>query len=169
MSTDWERLGRELVEARKALGLTQRQVADRIGVSRTPIQSIERGDPRAKPTGTMRSYARLVGWQDGSLEAVLAGREPIREGAPEGRPARQAPEVDDLPVLVAEELREGALLGATVLDLTELGSDARMIVIMKGRPDASPEEIRRDLLAWRRTQRHLGKLGAQSESADTDT
>lgn len=164
MSTDWERLGRRLAQAREALDLTQVEVAERIGVSRTPIQSIERGDPRAKPTGTMRGYARVVGWRDGSLEAVLAGEEPTLEA--DARPV-SAPAVDDLPLRIVEELREGPLLDTTVLDLSDLGSDARMIVIVKGRPDASPEEIRRDLLAWRQTQRHLGKLGEGDESADS--
>ncbi len=49
------------------------------------------------------------------------------------------------------------------MDLTPLGSEARMIVVVKGKPDASPEQIRRDLLAWQKAQRKLQNLGGDDE------
>jgi len=162
MERDWRHLGRELAAARKRLGRTQVDVADAIGVSRTPIQAIERGGPFDKVTGTIREYARLVGWSDGAIEAVLAGGEPTTQPAAEAS-ATEAALADDLPLRIVGELGEGPLLDTTVLDLSPAGSGARMIVVVRGAPDASPEEIRRDLLAWRRAQRHLQDLGADED------
>lgn len=170
MEQKWLRLGRALAQARKQAGLTQNGVADAIGVTRSPIQAIERGDEVAKVTGTMRSYARLVGWTDDSIDAVLAGGEPthlrvedLEREAAESRQARAG--ADDLPLRIVDELGEGRLLDTTVLELTPGGGGARMIVVVRGAPEASPEEIRRDLMAWRRAQRHLQNL---DDSGDDD-
>jgi DNA-binding XRE family transcriptional regulator len=161
MEQKWLRLGRALAQARKQASLTQNGVADAIGVTRSPIQAIERGDEVAKVTGTMRSYARLVGWTDDSIDAVLAGGEPthlrVEDLEREGAQVRTG--ADDLPLRIIDELGEGQLLDTTVLDLTPGGSGARMIVVVRGAPEASAEEIRRDLMAWRRAQRHLQNLG----------
>jgi DNA-binding XRE family transcriptional regulator len=159
MERDWARLGRALAEARSYVGLTQVQVAKAIHVSRTPIQAIERGDEFEKITGTMRSYARLVGWVDGSIESVLAGGEPLPQAEAEQYRAPDLSTAEDLPARIAEEISEGRLLDTAVVDLAPYGSSARMIVVVRGAPDATPEEIRRDLLAWRRAQRHLQGLG----------
>lgn len=160
MKRDWGRLGRALADARKRTGHTQTGVAEAIGVSRTPIQAIERGTEFDKVTGTIREYARLVGWTAESIEAVLAGGEP-RLTAEAAIPATSATAslLDDLPLRIVEEIGEGPLLDTTVLDLGPGGSGARMIVVVRGAPDATPEEIRRDLLAWRKAQRHLADLG----------
>lgn len=167
MEPDWVRLGRELAGARKRVGLTQKALAEQIHVSRTPIQAIERGEEFDKPTGTMRSFAHIVGWAEGSIERVLAGGDPILLSDENPLAGRSTPAgADDLPLRITGELGEGPLLDTTVLDLTPYGSNARMIVVVRGTPDASPDEIRRDLLAWRRAQRDLRDLGDESGRTD---
>lgn len=152
MERKWLVLGRALRAGRKRAGLTQVDVARAIGVSRTPIQAIERGEEFGRPTGTMRSYARLVGWTDDSIEAVLEGGDPTyRSDTAQPQPAESG-----LPVSILEEIAEGRLIDTAVIELP--GSNARMTVVVRA-PDASPEEIKRDLLAWRRARRHLQGIG----------
>lgn len=153
MSGDWARLGSELAAARKQRGLSQVAMAERIGVKRSAVQAIERGVSK-RVTTTMRQYARTVGWDDGSIDAVLAGGEPTTAEQPPGSEPAAAPA---LPLRVVEELGEGPLLDTTVLDLP--GTRSRMVLVVMGPPpDASPEEIRRDLRAWRKTEKALRDL-----------
>lgn len=51
---------RALVQARKNLGLTQAQVADRLGISQASIAAFERYDNDPK-LSTIRRYAQVVG------------------------------------------------------------------------------------------------------------
>lgn len=165
MERDWKRLGQAFAMAREAAHLTQVQVAERLGVTRTPIQAIERGHTKGKPftriSGTMRSYARLVGWSDGSIETILDGGDPtIPEPAPAGRPRNDGPDArNGLPLAIIDQLKgEGPLIDATVIPLPSASADVHMTIVVRGEPDASPEEIRDALIAWRKTQRHLQNL-----------
>lgn len=166
MERDWAQLGRAMARARRALGLSQIEVADAIGVTRTPIQGIERGNKFTKVTGTMRSYARLLGWADGSIEAVLAGGEPTpaktEQSRQEPEPSPPLALAPELPLDVRYELsaEAGPVIGATVLAVPGASPGSRMIVVMKGAPDASPEKIREDLLAWSAEQRRLRALSS---------
>lgn len=177
MDKDWARLGRTLAAAREAAGLTQVEVAERIKGSRGPIQEIERGGPRGKPytkpTGTMRNYARLVGWTDDSIEHVLQGGEPSLvhkepDGTADLEPTAAEPTAavrpsGRLPLRIVDELSDdGALLDTAVIPL---GADASMVIVVKGRPDASPEEIRAALESWRRAQPHLRELSTGQEQS----
>ncbi|MEU8316669.1 MULTISPECIES: helix-turn-helix transcriptional regulator [Actinomycetes] len=163
MERDWSRLGRVMAEAREALKLTQVEVAERIGVSRTPIQSIERGDTRAKITGTMRGYAQLLGWTPESIDRVLAGGEPLMRSADGG--AQPAPSRADaaveppLPPVLRAELGDGQVLAHGVYDLTEDGS-SRIVVVAMGKEGATAEEIDEFVRAWRQRQRGLRQLEA---------
>ncbi|MFG7942936.1 helix-turn-helix domain-containing protein [Streptomyces cacaoi] len=171
MDRDWARLGSELASARKhALDLTQTEIAKQLGVSRSAVQGIERGDAK-RVSPTMRAYARAVGWADESIDAVLAGGNPTSaephgtetEPASDAAPtAGEAP--SDLPLRVMHGLREGALLDATVIELPT-NADVRMTVVVRGSPDASPEEIRRALEAWERAERHLQHLDEETNGA----
>lgn len=171
MEPDWAHLGSELAAARKKAGLTQMDVADRIHVSRTPVQAVERGGPFEKVTNTIRLYAQLVGWIPGSIEAVLEGGQPVTEADAQKYMAPESVQsaVQDLPLRIAEEISEGRLLDTAVMDLAPYGSNARMIVVVRGAPDASPEEMRRDLLAWRRAQRHLQEIGDTDDDGPSAT
>jgi Zn-dependent peptidase ImmA (M78 family)/transcriptional regulator with XRE-family HTH domain len=63
-SMDPRDLGRRLQEARKARGLTQHETADHLGVARTTITAIEKGDRRVQPAELVRLaalYGRSIG------------------------------------------------------------------------------------------------------------
>ncbi|MER5769590.1 helix-turn-helix domain-containing protein [Streptomyces sp. NPDC001985] len=169
MTWNWPALGNHLQAAREARRMTQPQLADRVGVSLSTVQSVEAGKPFAKVTPTIRAMARIVGWTEDSPEAVLAGEEPSyvedypRAGGDE--PPQEEQETPALPPLIAEELREGQILGSGVYDLTQEGSSAQLIVIVKGPSDATPEDMRRYAQAWRQKDRALRKL----ESGEGDS
>ncbi|MER7734162.1 helix-turn-helix transcriptional regulator [Streptomyces erythrochromogenes] len=154
MDRDWARLGKALQAARRASGVTQEQLADELGVGRSAVQLIERGKEFSKPSQTQRAFARRVGWADGSIEAVLAGGEPTVEAAATPPPAPDDVLTDSrLPLRIVDELADdGALLDTTVVPL---GDDARMVVVVKGKPGASAAELRRDLEKWRAAYQHL--------------
>jgi transcriptional regulator with XRE-family HTH domain len=163
-SHSWVRLGAALAAARDAAGLKQEDVSQKLGVSRATVQNIEYGKGAKRITPGMRAYARLVGWTDDSIETVLADGEPttadVREdGAKSPAGPREVP-TGDLPLRIVQELAEGdgPLLDATTITLSTPGSRARMTVVVRGEPDASPEEIRDALLAWRRAERRLQHL-----------
>jgi len=168
MERDWERLGRAFAKARTAAGLTQEQVAERLHVSRTPIQAIERGrQPNGKVftkvTATMRAYARLVGWTEESADLILNGQEPESATQPVS-PAGESK--SDLPPAVERELRSGKTIDSTVVHLSGEGDadDVRIVVILKGAENISEEEIDRRYEQWRRTRRHV-----QAIPGETDT
>ncbi|MFF2852596.1 helix-turn-helix domain-containing protein [Streptomyces sp. NPDC058001] len=169
----WARLGRAFAEAREAIGLSQDQVAERIGVTRTTVQTIERGHVGGKPpikvTGTMRSYARLVGWTEDSITRVLGGGEPERvPTAPSAAPEREVtpaePAGSGLPAAVELELRQGETLESAVLHLGPEQSDARVIVVLKGASDITPEEMEEMMKQWRKTRRHLQSLAGDGKT-----
>jgi Zn-dependent peptidase ImmA (M78 family)/transcriptional regulator with XRE-family HTH domain len=63
-SIDPRGLGRRLQEARKARGRTQQDAAEHLGVARTTITAIEKGERRIQPTELMQLaayYGRAVG------------------------------------------------------------------------------------------------------------
>ncbi|MFI1485669.1 helix-turn-helix domain-containing protein [Streptomyces sp. NPDC020747] len=167
MERDWERLGRAFAKARTAAGLTQEQVAERLHVSRTPIQAIERGrQPNGKAftkvTATMRAYARLVGWTEESADRILDGQEP-EQATPVPPPAESK---SDLPPAVDRELRSGKTLDHAVVHLggEDDEDDFRLVVIVKGAENMTEEEIDRRYEQWRRMRRHL-----QAIPGETDT
>ncbi|WP_406463024.1 helix-turn-helix domain-containing protein [Streptomyces sp. NBC_00111] len=166
MDRDWARLGAALKAAREDLGLEQQQVAEQIGVKRGALRNIEIGD-FSRVTPTVRTYARIVGWTDASIEEVLAG------GAPTPTAPADVEEVtitdgatpDELPLRIKAALAAGPLLDAVVIDLpAEDGEDpeAQMVVIVKGRRgDATPEQIRKALLQWEKTEAQIRRSGSQ--------
>ncbi len=134
----------KLAAARKRTGRTQVDVADAIKVTRTPIQAIERGGPFDRVTGTIREYARLVGWAEGAVEAVLDGGTPTPVGEATAAPRTLA---DDLPLRIVEEIGDGPLLDTDVIELPSDGSGARMIVVV--RATRTPRRRRSGGTYWR--------------------
>lgn len=166
MGLAWERLGSALKAARTDAGITQEEMAVDLGVSRATIQKLERGGLHTKVTPTMRAFARRVGWSDGSVDIVLAGGDPIPGEAAAGRDEDAAKVISQestgLPLRVVDELEDdGPLLDSIVIPL---GEDGRMVVVVKGKPGASPDEIKRNLEAWRKAQRHLQAVDGDEES-----
>lgn len=164
MTPQWKRLGAELRKARKAAGISQVDLAQAVGIGRSTVQAVERGKEYTKPAAVHRVIARAVGWTDESIELVLAGGEPEALAPPiaqavernvESAVSSAGDRADlDLPLRIVQEMEEGRLLDAQVIDLGG-DSSARMIVVVKGAPDATPEQIRRDLRAWRDAQEAL--------------
>src|SRR5437667_8297251 len=60
----------QLVEARQAAGLTQRQVAERLGVSQAQVARIEKRGYDAHTVSTLRRYVQALG-DDFSLEVKV--------------------------------------------------------------------------------------------------
>ncbi|NJQ04232.1 helix-turn-helix domain-containing protein [Streptomyces lonarensis] len=151
MDTEWARLGDLLRSARKAQGLSQPAVAERLGLSgRAQVARIDRGDIKVV-SDTLRAYAQLVGWTSGSVEAVLRGGEPTLADE------RKAPSVDvgDLSLRVIEALREGPLVDSQVVTLHTPGGRLRAAIVVRGDEDASPEELQAALEEWRDRERAL--------------
>lgn len=166
MDRDWTRLGKALGDARKApsVALTQEQMAEAIGVGRSVIQLIEAGNEYKKPTASMRAFAARVGWADGSIEAVLAGGEPTLKGAPAPASSASVPPDSGLPLRIVHELKgKGDLLDTAVIPL---GEDASMVVVVKGKPGASMEEIERSLEAWRKAQEQLLEIDYRDDASE---
>lgn len=158
MGDNWARLGAALQAARKARGTNQVQMAELIGVGRSALQNIERGNFK-KITPTVRAYADLVGWTEGAAEEVLAGGEAtMREPAGEKPAAARIESAAGVPLRIARALEEGPVLDAAVIPLSDTG-DGQMVIVVKGRADATPDEIKKALLLWEQREMQLRGLG----------
>jgi transcriptional regulator with XRE-family HTH domain len=100
----YERLDEALEERRVDLDLTWRELADAARMSEPALRAIRRGT-YAPSTRTRRRLERAIGWQQGSIDAVLAGGEPTT--------------VDPLEALNDDELR--LLREAIARAVAELG------------------------------------------------
>ncbi|WNI15921.1 hypothetical protein [Actinacidiphila sp. ITFR-21] len=166
MDGDWVRVGRAVETAREGLGLTQKglgELAD--GAGRTVIQTIERGHKFKKVTKTLRNVELALGWKRGSVENILAGgdalpSDELAERNSIGRSAQGA--YAGLPLRVANTLAEGVTLDTTILPLTDY---AAMVVVVKGKPTATPEQLRLALLAWEGERGYLRRSQSQPDGA----
>jgi len=169
MARDWARLGAALQAAREARDITQVGMAEHIGVSRSAVQNIDRGRVK-KLTPTIRAYAAAVGWPKDSVGTFLDGGDAptasvTGDNVTELRPAE--PPTGDLPLKIVHSLGEGPLLDATVISLPTTSADVRMTVVVRGDPDATPDQIREALETWRRAERHLQHLDDEDDTQGT--
>jgi transcriptional regulator with XRE-family HTH domain len=137
MASDWARLGEKLKSSRIARDMEQQQVAAAIGVKRGAVRNIEQGNI-AKVTPTVRAYGTLVGWADGSVEAVLAGGDPILA---EGGASRAEGAASDLSLHVQESLRRGPLLESRVQEVTTPAGRVLATIVIRGDEGLTPEEL----------------------------
>lgn len=170
-ASDWERLGSAFAEARNVAGLTQVEAAEALGVTRTPIQAIERGrqssgQPFIKVTGTMRAYAQLVGWTTGSPARILDGQGPEPATQPVSAAVADSPR-PDLPPAIDREFRSGKPLDHAVVHLGEGADDTRLIVVLQGGEGATEEELDRAWQKFRQTRRNLQALGETDAPQET--
>ncbi|MFD5675583.1 helix-turn-helix domain-containing protein [Streptomyces sp. NPDC127040] len=154
MAYDWIALGREIRNSRIAQGMTQGDLAAAAGVSRASLQNLERGAVRTRVPTSLRAVTDALGWASTAASSILQGD----SGAPVAPHLAGSDSASDLPLRVQQELQDGPLLDAMVIDLSNSG--ARMVVVVKGKTDATPAELRRDLLAWVKAQQVLDELGA---------
>lgn len=87
-SLDPRDLGRRLQEARKARGRTQQEAADYLGVARTTLTAIEKGERRIQPS----EFSRLAAYYGRSIGELVRQRGPIEPFAVQLR-AILAPDV----------------------------------------------------------------------------
>jgi transcriptional regulator with XRE-family HTH domain len=139
MASDWARLGEKLKSSRSARDMEQQQVAAAIGVKRGAVRNIEQGNI-AKVTPTVRAYATLVGWADGSVEQVLAGGDPILAEAGAARVDGAAP-ASDLSLHVQESLKRGPLLESRVQEVTTPAGRVRATIVIRGDEGLTPDEL----------------------------
>ncbi|WP_329615627.1 helix-turn-helix domain-containing protein [Streptomyces brevispora] len=165
MDRDWARLGAALKAAREDLGLEQQQVAEQIGVKRGALRNIEIGD-FSRVTPTVRTYARIVGWTEASIDTVLSGGDPTKVAAPSEESATVVTGTpEELPLRIQAALAaDGPVLDTAVISLfgaEGADDDVQMVVVVKGRSTATPEQIHKALLQWERTEAQIRRSGSQ--------
>lgn len=158
----WAELATAIRAAREARGLTQEALAELAGIAEGSVQNLESGKPRSRMPQTLAKIEPHIGWDTGSGLAVLRGGDPILIPATHEVSASLTAAKDKLrrklPLRIVDELEsDDPLLDSAVIQLP--GTEgARMTVVVHGRPDATPEQIQEELLAWRRTERILHRL-----------
>ncbi|MFC8124693.1 helix-turn-helix domain-containing protein [Streptomyces sp. NPDC057302] len=170
---DWVHLGRALKTDRKRQGLTQEEVADRLTAGLSSVQAIERGQEYTKPTRTIRAYASLLHWTEDSVDQVLAGGDPnhvhhVSAHMTAAKQGRADVDLEDqrLPLRIVHELSDdGELLDTTVIKIGERG---RAVIVVKGEPGVSPDELVEELQAWARARARLESGDATEPPAATD-
>jgi transcriptional regulator with XRE-family HTH domain len=152
MERDWPRLAKAIKQAREAAGMTQRDLAVAAGISVGSVQNLEAGADRSRIPQSLAKVEVALGWTAGSGVAILEGAHPTPAGRGSTEPRKPTA---NLPLRIVDELESGGpLLDATVIRLPGAG-DARMTVVVRGNPDATPEQIQEALLAWREAERRL--------------
>lgn len=86
---DWARLGREVIRTRARRDIpTAKALADLMGVSPRIVGEIENGRRASYSATTLAKLEHALGWAEGSIDSVLAGRHPIVElDAPAPQPS----------------------------------------------------------------------------------
>ncbi|WP_329132838.1 hypothetical protein OG552_14240 [Streptomyces sp. NBC_01476] len=140
------------------MGLSQEELgalAD--GAGRTVIQTIERGHKFKKVTKTLLNVEYALGWRRGSVERILGGEDPLPLNPPEEQAGgrSQADGYGGLPLRVSHTLTEGTTLDTTIVPLTP---NADMVVVVKGKPTATPEQLKDAMLAWEEREGYLAQL-----------
>jgi transcriptional regulator with XRE-family HTH domain len=143
MYRNWARLGDELKAARFERGMTQQEVAGRIGVKRGALRNIEKGEI-AKVTPTVLAYARLVGWSEDSIERVLDDGDPVlREDCGPSQAVVPEPgaEASDLSIRVQQALKEGPLIDSRVTEVTTPSGRVRATIVVRGEEGTPADQL----------------------------
>lgn len=169
MSRDWTRLADAIKARRLELELTQVELAEAADVAEATVQNleyIEYARSRKRKPSTMPRIEAALGWVAGSAVRIAEGGEPeLLEPASEldsltSDMAAGRVGASELPLRIAHALSaDGPLLDAAVIDLTTDGeTGAQMVLVVKGNPGATPEQLRRAINASEEIQRHLRNL-----------
>lgn len=153
----WAKLATAIRAAREARGLSQVALAELAGISEGSVQNLESGSSRTRIPPSISKVEPHLGWAEGSGRAVLDGKEPTPATTPAPASDKESRR-SNLPLRVVDELEsDDPLLDSTVIQLPGVNG-ARMTVVVRGKPDATPEEIQAALLAWRKAERNLHRL-----------
>lgn len=76
MDFDYARLQAAVIDACGARGWTQAELIEKSGISRSTVQRIWRAEPTKPGRRTQRLLERVLGWEQGSVTAILRGGSP---------------------------------------------------------------------------------------------
>lgn len=162
MEMDWVRLGRELAQAREHRGERQTDVIRALGIGRSTLQKIESGHPYSKVQPAHHMYARHVGWSESSVSDVLAGGDPSPTAVPSTEVGAGDP-LSEMPLAVRQALSEGELIDTRTLTVPVGDGHLTATIVVRGDPEGSEEDLREQLLAWRRRAAQLDHLAAEPD------
>jgi len=118
-SLDQRQLGERLKDARKARGLTQEAVATKLGILRTTLVAIEKGERRVTP-GELIEMAKMYGRPVSEFVSKRANKEPF---VPQFRlPAGQESVAENELIAAAMELES---LARDYVELEEINDSIR--------------------------------------------
>lgn len=158
----WAKLATAIRAAREARGLSQVALAELAGISEGSVQNLESGSSRSRIPPSLAKVESHLGWAEGSGRTILDGGEPT-PAAPPADSRDHHSRRGDLPLRVVDELEsDDPLLDSTVIQLPGVNG-ARMTVVVRGKPDATPQEIQEALLAWRKAERNLHRLSGDDD------
>lgn len=157
MEQNWKLVAEALRASRLLHGWTQEELAQRAGISRVTIQTLEYGTPRKRISRGLQDAAQALGWDPDYVTALLTGAAAGPPATTHQTPPTPTPR-PDLPLAVAHELGVGDLIDSKVIELGD--SDARVIVIVRATEGATPEQLRQALEEWRRLQAQLSQTAA---------
>lgn len=160
----WAKLATAIRAAREARGLSQVALAELAGISEGSVQNLESGSSRTRIPPSISKVEPHLGWAEGSGRAILDGGDPTPATPPaDPKDSRRG----GLPLRVVDELEsDDPLLDSTVIQLPGVNG-ARMTVVVRGKPDATPQEIQEALLAWRKAERNLHRLTGDDDDGGT--
>jgi transcriptional regulator with XRE-family HTH domain len=82
VTEDWAAVGAAVKQRRTELGFTQVVLGERAVVSKQVVYELENEIVRRRSPRTLSALSKTLGWHDGHLAALLAGRLPPRVGDP---------------------------------------------------------------------------------------
>ena len=151
---DTKVLGRRLQEARKARGLTQQEAADFLGVARTTITALEKGERRIRPDEIIqlaKHYGRLVG-------DLVGSREPMADFAIQFRTSVASADSEEMQTAMEQGVQEFQRLAEDYVYLEKLNG----VPLHRSYPNPypfegmSPEDAAEDVAHAERNRLSLG-------------
>lgn len=82
MAEDWVAVGAAIKRRRLELKLTQVALAKKATVSKQVVYELEKAVERDRSPRTLSALSNALGWHDGHLAAISAGRLPLQAGDP---------------------------------------------------------------------------------------
>ncbi|WP_344248224.1 MULTISPECIES: helix-turn-helix transcriptional regulator [Actinocorallia] len=164
---NWERLAEAVQRRRAELGLSQRALAERGPLSRDRVQKIEGALRDDYSLTVLTALERALGWQTGSVEAVLAGGEPVA-AEPGDLTIEHAPGVREhlLPPGVAERLGDAA--DSHTLEVSVPGEEGVLIVTWTKRLPPDLLAMTEDIKAQSRLLSRRAQVQRQNEPSERD-